>query len=41
MECGGIRVDQARGLVDELFRELELAVEELTSIYPLQQDTAA
>jgi hypothetical protein len=40
MECGGNRLPEARELVNELFRELDVAVEELTSVYPLQ-DTAA
>jgi hypothetical protein len=40
MECGGNRLPEALMLVNELFRELDVAVEELTSIYPLQ-DTAA
>jgi CheY-like chemotaxis protein/HPt (histidine-containing phosphotransfer) domain-containing protein len=40
MECGGHRLPEARELVNELFRELDVAVEELTSVYPLQ-DTAA
>ncbi|MBP1678990.1 MAG: hybrid signal transduction histidine kinase, partial [Bacteroidetes bacterium] len=40
MECGGNRLPEALMLVNELFRELDVAVEELTSIYPLQ-DTEA
>ncbi len=41
MECGGNRLPEARALVVELHRELDVAIEELASIYPLQQDTAA
>jgi CheY-like chemotaxis protein/HPt (histidine-containing phosphotransfer) domain-containing protein len=41
MECSGSRVPEARELVIELFRELDVAIEEITSIYPMQQDTAA
>jgi CheY-like chemotaxis protein/HPt (histidine-containing phosphotransfer) domain-containing protein len=39
-ECGGNRLPEAHELVIELFKEVDAAVEELTSIYPLQ-DTAA
>ena len=41
MECSGNRLPEARELVVELHRELDVAIEELASIYPLQQDTAA
>ena len=40
MECGGNRLAESRELANELFRELDVAVEELTSVYPLQDRAA-